>query len=256
MLTFFRRIRKGLLSQGYIQKYVLYAIGEIALVVIGILIALQINNWNEWKKERVKESEYITEIYQDLLRDIENLNSVVDILTEQSIGSIAYLKVYRSKNLDEIDGPKLYINIRNTAQAVPVERIPNAWDAIASTNKIEILRDKSLTEKLKKYYFTYDHRIRTFQELPANARSSLRTLLSYDAEWQHIQDIVEQRERYLYQESRLLDWIQDPEIKALIELAGVGAAQNILKYTNLKEEAASIVSYIENTFTEIVNDSK
>ena len=52
MLTFLRRIRKSLLDSGATSKYLLYAVGEIALVVIGILIALQINNWNEWRKDR------------------------------------------------------------------------------------------------------------------------------------------------------------------------------------------------------------
>ena len=62
MLTFFRRIRKGLLASGATRKYILYAIGEIALVVIGILIALQINNWNEWRKDREKEKAHLEEI--------------------------------------------------------------------------------------------------------------------------------------------------------------------------------------------------
>ncbi|MFH4967884.1 DUF6090 family protein [Gaetbulibacter sp. M240] len=47
MLKFFRNIRKRLLSESKFRNYFLYAIGEIILVVIGILIALQINNWNE-----------------------------------------------------------------------------------------------------------------------------------------------------------------------------------------------------------------
>ena len=55
MLTFFRRIRKGLLEAGATTKYLIYALGEIALVVIGILIALQINNWNEDEKARIRE---------------------------------------------------------------------------------------------------------------------------------------------------------------------------------------------------------
>jgi hypothetical protein len=51
MLKFFRRIRRGLLESGKFRNYTLYAIGEIALVVVGILIALQISNWNEQQKE-------------------------------------------------------------------------------------------------------------------------------------------------------------------------------------------------------------
>ncbi|MGS2727548.1 DUF6090 family protein [Psychroserpens sp. BH13MA-6] len=51
MIKFFRKIRHNLLSEGKTGKYLKYAIGEIILVVIGILIALQINNWNENQKE-------------------------------------------------------------------------------------------------------------------------------------------------------------------------------------------------------------
>ena len=65
MLTFFRRIRKGLLGSGATSKYLLYAIGEVALVVVGILIALQINNWNEGKKESLLEQQYLVRISND-----------------------------------------------------------------------------------------------------------------------------------------------------------------------------------------------
>ena len=66
MLTFFRRIRKGLLGEGAAYKYLLYAIGEIALVVIGILIALQINNWNEERQDKIDEKQYLQRIIYDL----------------------------------------------------------------------------------------------------------------------------------------------------------------------------------------------
>ena len=54
MIKFFRKIRQSLLSENKISKYLLYAIGEILLVVIGILIALSINNWNQERKNKEK----------------------------------------------------------------------------------------------------------------------------------------------------------------------------------------------------------
>jgi hypothetical protein len=51
MIKFFRKIRQNLLLEGKTGKYLKYAIGEIVLVVIGILIALQINNWHDHRKE-------------------------------------------------------------------------------------------------------------------------------------------------------------------------------------------------------------
>ena len=78
MLTFFRRIRKGLLGQGATSKYLLYAVGEIALVVIGILIALQINNWNEGIKNKIKGIEYLNSLYEDLKQDSIHLSFLID----------------------------------------------------------------------------------------------------------------------------------------------------------------------------------
>ena len=67
MIKFFRKIRQDLLSKGKTGKYLKYAIGEIILVVIGILIALQINNWNEDRKSDNKGKELIRLIYLSLI---------------------------------------------------------------------------------------------------------------------------------------------------------------------------------------------
>lgn len=69
MLKFFRRIRLKLLDEGSFKKYLIYAIGEILLVVIGIMIALQINNWNELRKENVIELQYLERLLIDLAND-------------------------------------------------------------------------------------------------------------------------------------------------------------------------------------------
>lgn len=70
MLKFFRTIRRRLLESGSLKKYLVYAIGEILLVVIGILIALQINNWNEDRKAKANEREYLKGIKRDLEQDL------------------------------------------------------------------------------------------------------------------------------------------------------------------------------------------
>ena len=66
MMKFFRKIRYNLMEQNKTAKYFKYAIGEIILVVIGILIALQINNWNEHKKEQKQEQIYLQNLQEDL----------------------------------------------------------------------------------------------------------------------------------------------------------------------------------------------
>ena len=68
MIKFFRHIRERLIMENKTFKYFKYALGEIILVVIGILIALQVNNWNEHRKEKINASNYINRIEEDLVR--------------------------------------------------------------------------------------------------------------------------------------------------------------------------------------------
>ena len=73
MIKFFRKIRQKLLAKNKFSKYLIYAIGEIVLVVIGILIALQINNWNEQQKTKSNQEKYLTLLKTEA---INNLNQV------------------------------------------------------------------------------------------------------------------------------------------------------------------------------------
>ena len=74
MIKFFRKIRQNLLTEGKTAKYFKYAIGEIVLVVIGILIAVQINNLNELRKQKLVEIDVLEGIRNDILKDTVDLN--------------------------------------------------------------------------------------------------------------------------------------------------------------------------------------
>jgi len=71
MIKFFRKIRQNLLTENKFSKYLIYAIGEIILVVIGILIALSINNWNEVQKGNMKATTILKEIRSDMFKDLD-----------------------------------------------------------------------------------------------------------------------------------------------------------------------------------------
>jgi predicted CopG family antitoxin len=78
MIKFFRKIRQKLITESKFSKYLIYAIGEIVLVVIGILIALQINNSNEIRKSRNKEVSYLINIKDDLNTNSEKISSLIE----------------------------------------------------------------------------------------------------------------------------------------------------------------------------------
>ena len=92
MIKFFRHIRKSLLTENKFSKYLIYAIGEIILVFIGIAMALQFNNWNETKKTREKERQVLTEIISDLEFTLQDIDRVINKRTnhlKRTINSIS-----------------------------------------------------------------------------------------------------------------------------------------------------------------------
>jgi hypothetical protein len=101
MIKFFRKIRHQLLTKNKFSKYLLYAIGEIVLVVIGILIALQINNWNTSKIESKNEEIYLYLLSGDLKKDTTQISSVINFAngkrrTINYLFTIQNLSAYRN----------------------------------------------------------------------------------------------------------------------------------------------------------------
>ena len=84
MIKFFRKIRYNLIEQNKTGKYFKYAIGEIVLVVIGILIALQINNWNSIRNDRLLEDEYLIRLAEETRWNIKQLDYSISQYLDQS----------------------------------------------------------------------------------------------------------------------------------------------------------------------------
>lgn len=97
MIKLFRNLRKSFISEGNTQKYLKYAIGEILLVVVGILIALQVSNWNTKKKLEKKELEFLEHIYGDLENVLSDMSG--DLYSLQ-LGERSHYRIldYISKN--------------------------------------------------------------------------------------------------------------------------------------------------------------
>ena len=81
MIKFFRKIRFDLMEKNKTGKYLKYAIGEIVLVVLGILIALSINSWNQDRIDKRSESKYL----QELKREIQSNNTVLKFFIQERL---------------------------------------------------------------------------------------------------------------------------------------------------------------------------
>ena len=125
MIKFFRKIRTKLLSENKFSKYLIYVLGEIILIVIGILIALSINNWNENRKESKLEKIYLTGIKDDLEKDIEQAKIVID----------EHLKQLNDPAMADLEGSLAFSKNR-----------PAVVDMIAKGNKAKFYKDGTLLE--------------------------------------------------------------------------------------------------------------
>ena len=118
MIKFFRKIRRKLISESKTGTYLKYAIGEIILVVIGILIALQINNWNIKKQEGKIETANLNALQVEFERNKELLNEAI-LLNERIIkGSEKMIQTFRIETLDTISERTIAVN---TSEALTFE---------------------------------------------------------------------------------------------------------------------------------------
>jgi len=99
MIKLFRKFRQKLLSENKLSKYLIYAIGEIILVVIGILIALQINNWNENRKLTETKRNYYEQILIDLKDDKNYSKYMISVIDSSVTKFNKYIKAYEKPDL-------------------------------------------------------------------------------------------------------------------------------------------------------------
>jgi hypothetical protein len=148
MIKFFRKIRQKLLSEGKTGKYLKYAIGEIVLVVIGILIALQINNWNENNKQREKEKVILENLKTSLAEDILNHDFHIKVY-EKSKHSIEFLIEFMEKDYPFTDSLKYHFG---TTTHLWNPRIKlEIFENLKSVG-FDIISNKNLKENIQSYY--------------------------------------------------------------------------------------------------------
>lgn len=146
----FRHIRMRLLRENRFSRYALYAIGEIFLVVIGILIALQLNKWNEDYKKSTEEYFILDKLKLDIESDVTNIS---DQLEYNNVYINKYqfcLEVLAGKK--EASNEKFKENLANILTIGNFNQNKTTFDNIVSTGKINILKNQTLTDSLINYY--------------------------------------------------------------------------------------------------------
>ena len=148
MIPFFRKIRKKMADDNKPLKYMRYAIGEIILVVIGILIALQVNNWNEDRKKSRVIQNVLMEIKDDLIQDKAELERIIAL---RNADFEAQKRIINVLETNESFNESVRSDLGHINLARNVFTVSKGYELLKELN-LGALRDKELRILLTKYY--------------------------------------------------------------------------------------------------------
>lgn len=153
MIKFFRKVRQKMLTENKFGKYLTYAIGEIILVVIGILIALSINNWNENRKTAIEEKAILESLLENLkLSKIQSELLIVEENTiKQRLIQILGIDANNTKITSEIIPDSIFKSAVWELQSD--QPTFNAYNNLKSTNKLSIIKSESINKKFTELEF-------------------------------------------------------------------------------------------------------
>jgi hypothetical protein len=252
MIKFFRRIRKKLLDEGNLKRYLIYAIGEILLVVIGILIALQINNWNEDRKSRDQEVQYLERLVTDLTADDMYLAERVKNAEEEVLINKRFIDHVYEIQQDEEEYRELVKSLRWSTRHLVLQN--STYAELSNSGLLDLFQNKELKLQIISYYRKYDDyaaHVKEYNEFSTSIFREVSHLTNKYSDW--AADYFDQS--FMFHKS---DWtfINDPtsyEFNQLINCATIYGLKHrdLNKYfVELRDQA---IRLIKMTSEELVN---
>ena len=156
MIKFFRQIRQQLLTENKFSKYLIYAIGEIILVVIGILIALQVNNWNENSKRNANELEYLGRLNEDIKVSIEKTRLYTDFMINTANRSTKIIDNLNNCLIPEADQKAFVNGMYHLGKLAPPVVIKGTINELQSTGNLLSIQNVELRKQLTKMIGVYE----------------------------------------------------------------------------------------------------
>lgn len=247
MFTFLRKIRRSFIDSGSTSKYLLYAIGEIALVVIGILIALQINNWNEGRKNVQEGIRYVHLIHKDLVKEYEVFQYNIERLISQNKGAYDLLEAYERAS-GPIDEEVFSKAMSATYTPINLEREKLTWDDLVSSGNVDIIRDDSLTQLLKSFYHSYDLDIITFNKAPESALFEFQRLTLRNIDLNYYDKVFNENSEVFMDQEKIKQLVSQKQFNLLLREIVVGSKVVTMALQGLSTQLLDIIAYIEGKY--------
>jgi hypothetical protein len=150
MINFYRKTRKKLADDNKFFKYSRYAIGEIVLVVIGILIALSINNWNEQRKENQLEKEFLIRLRTDLVSDSTYYSKRIRDADNYIAANRDFIGELYKEQHNYADVKNLFVTL--SLYSEPLTSQKSTYQELINDGKLNLIRNVELKSSLINYY--------------------------------------------------------------------------------------------------------
>jgi len=168
MIKFFRKIRQRFISEGKVSKYLLYAIGEIVLVVIGILIALEINNRNEYKQARVNEAVFLSNLNDEFIFNRNQFELSEDNIKTAVQKMEALLHLFGTE-IESVEIGYLDSLLYGVFTSPIAALNDDVYSSLANSGKLELLSNP----KLKSALLSWGSELRRFRRDETNMYQNL-----------------------------------------------------------------------------------
>lgn len=152
MIKFLRHIRFKLMETGKTGKYFKYAIGEIVLVMVGILLALQVSNWNQQRNQRKQEHKILLSLKTDFIESQKRLLATIYMQKNVVRKSIELIKIHEGKVPRPSNDSILDYLAYGATSWYRAELLTGAYDALINTGNSELIRNDQLTKILAEYF--------------------------------------------------------------------------------------------------------
>lgn len=174
MFRIFRGLRSDAVSYGRIMRYIVYAIGEIALVVIGILIALYINDRRDFRADRKQEVTYLREFHKDLEGNLEEMDRVIEKSwqTSRACDSIIAFSRRAPEEISNEQLMDLQLMIMGYTKHMTLE---GTIEDLQGSGKLAVIRNDSVRRAMA----TWQADMRLLRELEVDGKRSFENFLDY-----------------------------------------------------------------------------